>query len=100
MSRDLGQPVVVENRPGASGALGSAYVASGRRTAIAWSPRPPTRTTINLQVRKSLSYDANRDFPEPLALFATLSIVWVARPNCRIARWPNWWPPRSSAAHR
>ena len=80
MSRDLGQPVVVENRPGASGALGSAYVASGPKDGYRLVTATADTHTINPQVRKSLSYDANRDF-EPLALFATLSIVWVARPE-------------------
>jgi tripartite-type tricarboxylate transporter receptor subunit TctC len=36
--------------------------------------------SINPQTRKGLAYDAIRDF-EPLALFATLSMMWVARPD-------------------
>lgn len=78
MSKDLGQPVVVENRPGASGAIGSTHVATGPKDGYRLVTATADTHTINPQVRKGLSYDATRDF-EPIALFATLSMVWVAR---------------------
>ena len=80
MGRDLGQPVVVENRPGASGAVGSAYVASGPKDGYRLITATADTHSINPQVRKGLPYDATKDF-EPIALFATLSIVWVSRPD-------------------
>lgn len=80
MARDLGQPVVVENRAGASGAVGSAYVGSGPKDGYRLVTATADTHSINPLVRKNLPYDAQRDF-EPIALFATLSIVWVSRPD-------------------
>ncbi len=80
MGRQLGQPVTVENRPGASGAIGSAYVASGPKDGYRLITATADTHSINPQVRRNLPYDAVKDF-EPLALYATLSIVWVARPD-------------------
>ena len=78
MGRELGQTVNVENRSGANGALGSAYVASGPKDGYRLITATADTHSINPQVRKNLAYDARKDF-EPIALFATLSIVWVAR---------------------
>lgn len=78
MGKELGQPVNVENRAGASGALGSAYVATGPKDGYRLVTATADTHSINPQVRKNLPYDAAKDF-EPIALFATLSMVWVAR---------------------
>jgi len=80
LGRELGQPVQVENRPGASGALGSTHVAQGPKDGYRLITATADTHTINPQVRKGLAYDAVKDF-EPLALFATLSMVWVGRPD-------------------
>lgn len=78
MGKELGQPVNVENRAGASGALGSAYVATGPKDGYRLVTATADTHSINPQVRRNLPYDAAKDF-EPIALFATLSMVWVAR---------------------
>lgn len=78
MGKELGQPVNVENRAGASGALGSAYVSTGPKDGYRLVTATADTHSINPQVRKNLPYDAVKDF-EPIALFATLSMVWVAR---------------------
>jgi len=78
MGKELGQPVKVENRAGANGAVGSAYVASGPKDGYRLITATADTHSINPQVRKNLPYDALKDF-EPLALFATLSMLWVAR---------------------
>ena len=78
MGKELGQPVNVENRAGASGALGSAYVSTGPKDGYRLVTATADTHSINPQVRKNLPYDAAKDF-EPIALFATLSMVWVAR---------------------
>lgn len=78
LGKELGQPVNVENRAGASGALGSAYVSTGPKDGYRLVTATADTHSINPQVRKNLPYDAVKDF-EPIALFATLSMVWVAR---------------------
>jgi len=37
---ELGQPVIVENKPGAGGVVGTDYVARRRPTAIPWASGP------------------------------------------------------------
>lgn len=80
LSKELGQPVNVENRAGASGAMGSTYVATGPKDGYRLITATADTHSINPQVRKGLSYDAMKDF-EPIALYATLSMVWIARPD-------------------
>ena len=80
MAKEMGQPVVVDNRPGASGAIGCSFVAKGPKDGYRLITATADTHTINPQVRKSLSYDARKDF-ESIALFATMDMVWVARPD-------------------
>ncbi len=71
--------VLVENRPGAAGGIGSAFVATS----------PPDGNTlvlgtlathgINPSIYKSLQYDVVRDFA-PIALVASIPIVLVVNP--------------------
>lgn len=78
LGKELGQPVNVENRAGANGALGSAYVATGPKDGYRLITATADTHSINPQVRRNLPYDAQRDF-EPISLFATLSMIWVGR---------------------
>lgn len=80
LGRELGQPVTVENRPGANGAIGSTQVATGPKDGYRLITATADTHSINPQVRKGLGYDAVRDF-EPIALYATLSMVWIGRPD-------------------
>ena len=78
LTKELGQPVTVENRPGANGGIGSTHVATGPKDGYRLITATADTHSINPQVRRSPGYDAVRDF-EPIALFATLSMVWIAR---------------------
>ena len=63
----LGQPIVVENRPGAGGAVGAAEVARARPdgyTLLIGSNGP---LSVNPAVQARLPYDAERDF-SPVAM--------------------------------
>lgn len=80
LGKELGQPVTVENRPGANGAIGSTQVATGPKDGHRLITATADTHSINPQVRKGLGYDPVRDF-EPIALFATLSMVWIGRPD-------------------
>src|SRR3954471_6773758 len=58
-SKYLGQPVVVENRPGATGTLGAAALANGRPDGYTVSMTPIT--VLRLPHMENVSYDALKD---------------------------------------
>jgi tripartite-type tricarboxylate transporter receptor subunit TctC len=74
--RAWGQPVVIENRPGASGNIGAAYVAGlpGDGYAIMLVPIPVA--AVNVSLFKDLPYDPQRDFA-PIAMIAQAPNVLV-----------------------
>jgi tripartite-type tricarboxylate transporter receptor subunit TctC len=76
LSETWGQPVVVENRPGAGGMIGTSAVAAA----------PPdgytlllvsTTFTINPAVKKTMPFDTARDFT-PVAFIARSPLLFVA----------------------
>lgn len=75
LAKALGQPVVVDNKPGASGDIGVGYVVrSTDGHTIGVTTNGPL-TTAKLLVDK-LSYDASKDI-RPLSLSATSALVLV-----------------------
>ncbi|MGB6102543.1 MAG: tripartite tricarboxylate transporter substrate binding protein [Pusillimonas sp.] len=62
LTRDLGQPVVVENRPGASTAIGAQAVASSPSDGYTLLFGTTTTFVLNPLVRDDLPYDPARDF--------------------------------------
>lgn len=77
LSRELGQPFQVDNKPGASGAIGSAYVAKARADGHTLVTATADTHSINPQVRADLPY-AVGDFA-PLIVFGTINWAWMAR---------------------
>jgi tripartite-type tricarboxylate transporter receptor subunit TctC len=77
MGRSLGQPVVVENKPGAGGNIAAVEVmrapADGHTLLVAF-----TSHTMNASLMKKLPYDPVADFT-PVALLAKVSSVLVTR---------------------
>jgi len=60
MAKDLGQPVVVENKPGAGGNIAHEFVA--RAPADGYTILNATHMAINRALYKSLTYDPDKDF--------------------------------------
>ena len=62
MSTDLGQPIVIENRPGANGFIGSEHVA--RATADGYTTLATSSSTLVLGplVSSNVPFDPLRDF--------------------------------------
>ena len=86
LSERLGQPVLVENRPGASGAIATNAVAKavpdGHTLFLSWDTH-----AINAAVIKDLPYDTFKDFV-PVTLLARLPLVmgvWAGLPANSVA---------------
>jgi tripartite-type tricarboxylate transporter receptor subunit TctC len=60
LSKDLGQPVIVENKPGAGGNIAHEYVA--RSAPDGYTILNATHMAINRALYKQLSYDPDKDF--------------------------------------
>lgn len=78
LSSALGQPVVVENRPGASGNLGVQAVATAPADGYTLV-MPITSFPVNPSLRK-LPFDTVKDFA-PIVLAGTLPLVLVVHPE-------------------
>jgi tripartite-type tricarboxylate transporter receptor subunit TctC len=75
----LGRPIVVENKPGASGIIGATHVAKSTpdgHTLLMTS----TSFAINTAVFANLAYDIEKDF-KPLALLASAPMALVVNPD-------------------
>lgn len=80
LQEKLGQPVVVENRPGAGGSVGAEAVARARPdgyTLLIGSNGP---LSVNPVVQARLPYDAAKDFA-PIAMAMQVPHCLVAQPN-------------------
>ncbi len=76
----LGQPFVVENKPGAAGAVGAAYVAKARPDGYTLFGGTISTHAINASLYKNLPYDPVKDF-EPVTLTAMLPNVLMVDPK-------------------
>lgn len=83
LPRKLGQPVVVDNRPGASGALGTAQVARATPDGYTISVANTPILTINPFILANPGYDPVQDFA-PLAICARQMAVIVVPVNSPI----------------
>lgn len=78
LQRGLGQPVVIDNRPGADGNIGTAEVASASDGHTLLMGSVSTHV-INPLLSRRLPYDAVKDFA-PVSLVATVPLVLVMNP--------------------
>ena len=76
MSDGTGQPVVVDNRAGAAGAIGSEFVAKSAPDGYTLLLGATTTHGINPVINSKLPYDPVRDFT-PISLVATIPHVFV-----------------------
>jgi tripartite-type tricarboxylate transporter receptor subunit TctC len=76
----LGQPVIVENKPGAAGAIGAAYVAKAKPDGYTLFGGTISTHAINASLYKDLPYDPLKDF-QPITLVAFLPNVLIVNPN-------------------
>ena len=76
----LGQPVVVENKPGAQGGIAAAEVAKSAPDGYTLMMTTNTPQAANVSLFKKLNYDPVKDFA-PIARLGTTSFMLMVRPD-------------------
>ncbi len=80
MQTAFGQPAVVDNRPGATGAIGSRHVAQAAGDGHTLLVAASGTLTINPVIMRSPGYDVERDFA-PVTLVMTAPNMLVVHPS-------------------
>ena len=80
LSDALGQPVVVENRPGAGGNLGAEMLAKAAPDGYTIGSGTVSSHAINATLYSKLPYDPDKDFA-PITMLATLPNMLVVHPS-------------------
>ncbi len=75
----LGQPVVVENRPGAAGNIGAEHVFKSEPDGSVFLAAPPPSLTVNPSLYPKLNHDPTRF--EPVSVMATSSNALLVHPS-------------------
>ena len=84
LAERLGQPVVVENRPGAGGGVGLDFAAKAPGDGYTIVLASAGGLTANPSLYPRLSYDPVRDFV-PITLFGTSPFVLIANPSLPVS---------------
>lgn len=83
LSQALGQPVIIENRPGASGTLGVGVGAKARPDGYTVTMGSSSSLAVSPALGVKLSYDPVRDF-QPITQYSRTSLVLLAHPSLGI----------------
>ena len=83
LSQATGVPVIVENRPGASGNIGAAAVAKGEASGHTILMAPSAILATNQWLYKELPFDPQKDLV-PVINAATTPNLWVAHPGLAV----------------
>ncbi|KAK6019836.1 hypothetical protein OSTOST_14519, partial [Ostertagia ostertagi] len=77
LAETLGQSVVIENKPGATGMIGAASVAKSPADGYTVLFGAASEMAINASLFRNMTYDPRTDF-EPVMLVATFPLVFVS----------------------
>ncbi|WP_195812371.1 Bug family tripartite tricarboxylate transporter substrate binding protein [Xylophilus rhododendri] len=80
LSERLGQPVLVENRPGVNGMIGADAVAKAAPDGYTLGIASPGTHAANATLYKNVSYDTLKDFT-PITLAVSAPMILVANPS-------------------
>jgi tripartite-type tricarboxylate transporter receptor subunit TctC len=80
LSEKLGQPVIVENKPGATGQLGSRYVSAAKPDGLTIQIATQTTHAVAPTLYAGVNYEPMKDFT-PIVLAAWSPLVLVTNPN-------------------
>jgi tripartite-type tricarboxylate transporter receptor subunit TctC len=78
MTENLGQPVIVENKPGAGGNVGAAYVARAAADGYTLLMAPVGILAINKYIYKNAGFDPDRDFTPITAAGSVPNVLLVS----------------------
>jgi len=76
----LGQPVIIDNRPGAAGVVGAETVAKAAPDGYTLLMGGTGALAINPGLRANMPYDPQKDFA-PVSLFASVPFILVVSPS-------------------
>ena len=80
LARALGQPVIIENKPGAGGGVGAEFTAKAPPDGYTIMGGTISTHAINASLYKSLTYDPIKDFA-PITLIARVPNMLVVNPD-------------------
>jgi tripartite-type tricarboxylate transporter receptor subunit TctC len=83
LSSSLGQPVVVENKPGQAGSIGSAELARAAPDGYTVGGGTISSHAINATLYPKLPYDPLKDFA-PITMLATLPNMLIVHPSLNV----------------
>jgi tripartite-type tricarboxylate transporter receptor subunit TctC len=83
LSSSLGQPVVVENKPGQAGSIGSAELARAAPDGYTLGGGTISSHAINATLYPKLAYDPLKDFA-PITMLATLPNMLIVHPSLNV----------------
>jgi tripartite-type tricarboxylate transporter receptor subunit TctC len=83
LSRELGQPVLIDNKPGAGGVLGSELTAKAAPDGYTMIVGNAGSHGVNAGIYSKLNYDVVKDFV-PVAMICTTPNVMVVSPNTKV----------------
>ena len=84
LEQRLGQPFVVENRPGQGTSIGGAFVSRAAPDGYTLLLATSSTLPINVSLYKNLPYDPLKDFT-PISLVAAVPFVIVVHPSLQVA---------------
>ena len=89
LSSSLGQPVVVENKPGQAGSIGAAELARAAPDGYTIGGGTISSHAINATLYAKLPYDPLKDFA-PITLLASLPNMLIVHPSLNVASCASW----------
>ena len=84
LEKRLGQPVIIDNRPGQGTAVGGTYVARAAPDGYTLLMATSSTLAMNPTIYPKLAYDPPRDFT-PVALVAAVPFVLIVHPSLQVA---------------
>jgi len=83
LEKKLGQPVIIDNRPGQGTAVGGTYVARAAPDGYTLLMATSSTLAMNPTIYPKLAYDPPRDFT-PVALVAAVPFVLIVHPSLQV----------------